>query len=462
MHYEYDVFISYNHQDKEFVDQLVAKIESEQHQGKKLRAFLDTREIKPGRSMLDAMEYGLEHSRYVCPVISPNSINAEWPKMERSIAISSDPSGSKGRVIPLWLGGCAIPPSLRIRRVLYFTDNEQTRSYQNLIAALTESTTRPDAHSLPAAQHESFPIAYEDDVDEQIVSNLFRVSQMPKIVWHGPTQYSNKEVYHQLRATVSGTLPTFTIKSNRIFCFWDLNDIKCPFRSMLSANVIERDTVENWIEDPDKNPHLMELLNKGLKHHCQTMGLRFDEMHKRYTFGPREGGDRKITWHTGNKRSTRTVVKKYTKNDVDAFWAHQALKARFTTLGKDTFLQLNPGWTFTSDGKSPLPQKQTLRLSVKWTASEYNLSMLSHIRFWSKHLSGHSEAIVLRLGGSTCRIDAVPRAGEINKGLEGDAPSTKKMSEIAGKEMEDTETLRDALIEAGAMQETACGENNDE
>lgn len=454
--YKYDVFISYSHKDKEFVERLVAKMETEQHAGEKMRIFRDTDEIKPGHDMLEAIERGLERSRYVCPIISPNSIKAEWPRMEWSIAVSSDPSGRKGKVIPLWLGGCEIPPALRIRRVLYFVSDEQwSASYQKLIAILKESPALPNADSpRPTVHPESFPITYEDDVDEQIRSNLFPVSQMPKVVWYGPTTYSNKDVYRQLETTVSGTLPTFTIKSKQIFCFWDLEDPKCPFKSMLSANVIEKDSVDDWIKDPSKNPWLMELLNKGIKHHCGGLHLWFDNAHKRYTFRPADGDDRRITWHTGNRKSRRTVVKKHTRNNGDVFWAHQSLKAKFITLGKDIFLQLNSGWTFTSDGKAPLPQEQTGPLSVKWTTNEHNASMLYHIRFWSRYLSGHAESIALRLGGSTCKINMVPRAGEMNKGLEDDALSGNKMFEVAGEEIGSAETLRSELIEADEIQET--------
>ena len=446
---EYDVFLSYNHKDKEWVENLAGRIESEQHEGRKLRVFLDTRDIRPGSNMVDAMEKGLAQSRHICPVISPNSIDAEWPRMEWTIAISSDPSGRKGRVIPLWLGGCEIPPSLKIRFAIYFdSKSNSAQSYKTLISRLTSGTTaRSTAVNFTAstAYPESFPIQYEDDVDEQLLSNLFPTSHMPEIVWHGPTKRTKTQIYRHLERACSETLPTFIIKSGQIFCFWDLRDPECPFRGVLSANVIEHDDVADWLDDAGKSRWLVELLNIGLKNHCKSLSLRFDDKHARFMFRPHYGTDRQITWNTGKRRSTRTVVKKYVKPKV--FWAHHSLRAGFMCLDRDVFLQLDPGWTFTSNGETPLPKEQTGRLSVRWTAHERNASMSYHIRFWSSYLSQSSKLLVLNLGGSACKIHTTPGIANMNKGLEDDIMPIDKVFETGHKEIADTEKIRDAIAE---------------
>ena len=116
---QYDVFLSYNNRDRTWVEQLATSIESEQYGSRSLKVFLDELDIIPGKNVIQAIENGLETARYVCPILSENSIDAEWPNMEWSIAISKDPSGSKGTIIPIWLGGCDIPPSLKIRNRPY-------------------------------------------------------------------------------------------------------------------------------------------------------------------------------------------------------------------------------------------------------------------------------------------------------------------------------------------------------
>ena len=223
---------------------------------------------------------------------------------------------------------------------------------------------------------------------------------------------------------------------------------------MLSANVIEKDSVSDWIKDVSKNRWLMELLNKGIKHHCQKLQLWFDNTHKRYLFLPVYGNDRQISWHTGKRISTRSVVKKYTRGiGKGVFWAHQALEAQFIALGEDIFLQLNPGWTFTMDGKTPLPKEQIGPLSAKWTTKEHNSSMFYHIRFWSSYLSQSSESMVLSLGGSTCRIDTTPGIGNLGKGIESDTLPIDKVFEIGDEEIMMTEELRTRIVEADEMHE---------
>lgn len=457
---EYDVFLSYSHKDKEWVENLASRIESEQHEGRKLRVFRDTRDIQPGSNMVEAMQKGLAQSRYICPVISPSSVNAEWPKMEWSIAVSSDPSGRKGRVIPLWLGECEIPPALNIRFVVFFDrDSDWSESFNKLISALKGSTRSGPAAPAPGARPEPSPIQYEDDVDEQLLSNLFPVSSMPKTVWHGPTTRSNAQVYEHLNRVFPGTLPTFIVKSGRIFCFWDLNERRCPFRTLLSADVIGRDGVDDWLDDEVKSRWLAELLNKGLKHHCRGIGLTFDAKHKRYMFLPSDGRDLQIPWNTGQRKSTRTVVRKYSNGKP--FWAHQSLGARFVVLDGDVFLLLDPGWTFTSDGRTPLPKERTGSLSSRWTARERNSSMSYHIRFWSSHLSRSSEQLVLDLGGSACKIHTTPGTADMDKGLEGDIMPISKVFEIGDREITGADELRDVIAETGDVLEAGSVEGDD-
>lgn len=448
-----DLFLSYNHGDKEWVEKFASSIESEQYDQRTLRVFLDDWDIIPGRNMIQEMERGLTMSRFVCPIISKNSINAEWPNMEWSIAISSDPSGRKGRVIPIWLGDCEIPPSLKIRDVLY-CNNEISfkKSYSKLIAVLKNerlprginynNTIQDVFHS------EQFPIQYEDEIEEQLVSNLFPVISIPKVIWYGPTNYTNEQVYNLLKTKIIGVFPTFIIKEKKIFCFWDLTDKECPFREILDADSIGSDLVIIWLKNKHKCLWILEMLNKALKHHCQKLNLRFDSGHKRFSFLPKDNQNLVIKWNTGKRKATRTVVKRHTRRNLDdVFWSHQTLKAKFTIIDNDLFLQLIPGWTFTIDGINPLPPKQIGPLSTKWTTNEHNPSVLYHIRFWSSYLSKQSKSIALSLGKDECEIDITPALIELNKGLEDDLDPIEKVFEIADYEIQSTDKIRETMVE---------------
>ena len=464
---KYDVFLSYSHLDKEQVKELASKIESEYCGDRKLKVYLDEWEMVPGRNIIKSMEEGLQQSRYVVPIISKHSIHAEWPNMEWSIAILLDPSGKKGTVIPFWLGDCEIPPSLKIRSVLYCQDEVSfKKSCSHLISILTkqtpprgsEGTTENTFHS------EQFPLDYGDNVQEQLASNLFPVIDLPKIIWSGPTKFSRNDVFESLRKQRAGVLPTFIIKNGKIFSFWNLNDEQSPFKSLLSANVTTTESIYDWKKTDEQSRWLIELLNRGLTNYCHTLRLKFDSAHRRYYFVTDNEQDRTIQWNTGKRKATRTVVKKHTRGKSEkVFWSHQSLKAKFTIIDEDIFLQLIPGWYFTHDGKESLPSEQIGPLSTKWTTKEHNASVFYHIRFWSNYLSKKSSSIKIPLGDQICEIDTTPAVTELNKGLEGDIDNIEKVFEIANEEINVAEILRDMLVEESQLDMVeVLQENTDE
>lgn len=444
-----DLFLSYNHKDEVWVKDLASKIESESFGNRKLRVFLDDWDIAPGKNMVKEMERGLETSRHIAVVLSENSIDAEWPDMERSIAISYDPSGRKGTVIPIWLGGCDIPPSLKIKNVLYCRNEaEYKASYRKLIAYLkNEALPRGKPATVPPQNtfySEQFPLSYEDEVDEQLASNIFPVD-IPEIVWSGSTHHTDDEVFDLLRKNYP-VIPTYIIKQKRVFCFWDPHEPTCPFQTILSSNVIESESTDDWLNDEDKSRWLVMLLNRSLSSYCRSMKLHRDGKHKRYYFEPDYGKNRKISWNTGKRTASRTVTTWQDKTGYH-FWSHLTLTAKFMVVGGELFLHVDPGWMFTSDGKTPLPPDKSGPLSTRWTTNERNPSAFLHVRFWMNYLSKGAESIVLPLGGGTCRIDTVPAVVELNKGLFGDWNPVDKMFEIADKEIQAADELRDILME---------------
>ena len=448
---EHDIFLSYNHKDKEWVDKLASSIESEQFDDRYLKVFRDDWDIMPGSNVIQSIEQGLKKSRYVGIIISENSIDAEWPNMEWSIAISSDPSGRKGNIIPMWLGNCEIPPSLKIRNVLYCnTDAAYNKSYSKLMSVLKnkalprESRTNAPQNTFSSEQ---FPIPYEDEQLEQLASNLFPMVHAPKVIWSGSTKCSNADVYNFLKRALVNVLPAFIVRERKIFCFWNLNDKECPFRNILSSNAIESDSIYDWVKSEKKNRWLMELLNKGLRNYCAELSLRFDNKHRRFYFPPENNTNRKIQWDTGKKNSTRTVTAKHTRGQsAEIFWAHQALVAKFITISEDIFLQLVPGWIFTANGVDPLPSNQNGPLSTKWTTNERNPSIFYHIRFWLSYLSKQTKMLQIPLGNAICEIDTVPAVIELHKGLEEDYRPIEKVFDVAVDEIKAADVMRKSIL----------------
>src|SRR5687768_1048603 len=108
-----DIFLVHNRADKEWVRKLAGRIESEVWNGRKLSAFFDEWDIQPGDNVISKIDQGLGESRFFGVVLSPEMTAASWPTMEWTAAVTSDPAGRTGRVIPILCRNCEVPWALR-------------------------------------------------------------------------------------------------------------------------------------------------------------------------------------------------------------------------------------------------------------------------------------------------------------------------------------------------------------
>lgn len=142
MNAQFDIFLSHNKADKPWAERLANAIEADRN-GPPLKVFFDKWEIPAGANIPIEMENGLQSSRYVGLVLSPESVDSRWVALERSTAIYDDPDARTRRLIPLLLRDCKIPELLRplnyvdFRREQDFGDGVST-----LVNALRGVSTR--------------------------------------------------------------------------------------------------------------------------------------------------------------------------------------------------------------------------------------------------------------------------------------------------------------------------------
>jgi hypothetical protein len=442
--------------DKDWVRDLGTRVETETFAGRTLKVFFDEWEIGPGTNVVKKMEDGVSKARFVGVVLSPEMLDAEWPTMEWTMAVYEDPSGRKGKVLPILRRNCDIPPSLRIRNLLDFRKPERyEREYSRLLAVLRNEPLprgrRSKGVTVPfvgSPEYFAKPLEFADRVPEQLASNLFPVKNYPATVWKAETDvHSIGQVYSHLgKFTTAETLPTFILKQNHLYCFWDLNDKFCPFRGLVTnaASIREEDS-KSWMVDEVKQNWLLELLNRALWNTCDNLGLYRDREHSRIYFLPENGHDRVVEWDTGRRKSRRTVVKQYPRGEQgNVFWAHLSAILRFTAIDDRLFLRIEPSWTFTEDGANPLRQERMSSISTRWMYDEYNPSIFYHLRFWTFILSEGKKKMVLDSGKSAVEVETTPATADIGYGIDGDYFSIDKMYEVA-----ETETPPvDLLIQA--------------
>lgn len=114
-----NIFISYNHQDRPFVERLANDLKVAG-----LPIWWDQWEIKFGDSIIQKVSDGIDRSAYLVAVLSPHSVQSNWVNREIGSALMQQLSVDRGIVtVPLLAADCEIPVLLReIKRVDFRED----------------------------------------------------------------------------------------------------------------------------------------------------------------------------------------------------------------------------------------------------------------------------------------------------------------------------------------------------
>ncbi len=102
------VFISYSHSDKDFVDELAARIVANRGS-----VWLDRWELKVGDSLIQKVQEAIATSSALLVVLSKASIESEWCKKELSAGLMRELEERRVVVLPVLKEDCTIPLFLR-------------------------------------------------------------------------------------------------------------------------------------------------------------------------------------------------------------------------------------------------------------------------------------------------------------------------------------------------------------
>ena len=116
--YENDIFISYSHVDKDWVQSwLLPQLEKAG-----FKVYIDFRDFKIGMPSLVNMEHAVDHSRHTLLVLTPAWVESEWTEFESLLIQTSDPAGRRQRLIPLLLKPCEPPHRIAMLTYADFCD----------------------------------------------------------------------------------------------------------------------------------------------------------------------------------------------------------------------------------------------------------------------------------------------------------------------------------------------------
>lgn len=137
---EFDVFLSHSSVDKPWVIKLKDDL---QRYG--VSVWLDKDEIRPGDLFAEALESGLDNSRSMAIIVSPESIRSGWVKEEYYRALSLEKNrGSSVQIIPVLLRDADLPGFLNSRNRVDFRDESNyAQKVLDLVWGITgEKTTQ--------------------------------------------------------------------------------------------------------------------------------------------------------------------------------------------------------------------------------------------------------------------------------------------------------------------------------
>jgi hypothetical protein len=444
-----DAFISYQSEEEVFAKKLASSIEAYSTDGRRLKTFLAPWDIKPGDNFIEKLNEGLEKARFFLIVLSPKALEAEWPTSERDAAIYSDPSGRLGRIIPIMRRPCRIPPLLKFRNYLDFrSDSKYEVELTRLLCVLTGASLPRECTPLGLykAVHQKKPGEVSpaqlcqgeswkpDPVVEDICSNLFPAKFVPPKIWSAPCfiqgglrRYFEPEVI----------IPPYFLRESRLFTFVDLSQPNNIFHGVVEDYDVKSIDTKEWLKDEVHSRWLVELLNFGINNHCAKLNFSFDDNGKKHYY-KKNAVIRKVKWMPSTKKVTKELIIEY----LDAkppFVAHRAVRSRFQVCGSLIFLQLNSGWTFTSDGFRLIEGQLLSNLSTKFMARQKNKANFNEIRFWAWWLSEDGKTIKMDFGKSSVEIDVKPLSTSVIGGVFGDYSELSKMTSGPPKIFEEEE-----------------------
>jgi hypothetical protein len=178
---KFDVFLSHNSRDKPWVIRLKSSLET-----LGIKVWLDKDEIRPGDLFAKALEKGIEESKAVALVISPESMQSGWVENEYYSALRLATRGQL-QLIPVLYRQAEIPGFLSDRHWVDFSNEiAYDEKVRELVWGITGEKTprRTENKSSPRTNHTADAIAqYVNHIRNPFVRGMERKLRMGNAHW---------------------------------------------------------------------------------------------------------------------------------------------------------------------------------------------------------------------------------------------------------------------------------------
>ncbi|MHB1516572.1 MAG: AlbA family DNA-binding domain-containing protein [Acidiferrobacteraceae bacterium] len=259
-----------------------------------------------------------------------------------------------------------------------------------------------------------------DHLKESLFTDLLPIGRLPARIYCAELRNVPSEDW-------APDLSAFVRRGKQIFSFDDPEETSLARDSRLeSVASYERD---DFRLSPDGARISAELLKWELVGHAASLGMGFDERRARL-FYPLEAGrdSRVVSWRGLSREAKRKVVsKQYSPSLHGQVYLHLAVTPTFLRIEESEYLRLQPGFLFTTDGRSPIyGRAQGLALtSIENSARGFNLGYLRGVLFWAGQLSDNSASIAIR---PDLQMSRDPIRTEVSIGLRSDVVGLPKIT----------------------------------
>lgn len=221
-----NIFVSYSHQDKAFVDRLASDLE---RSGAKI--WLDRREIKPGDSIIDLIHGQIRRSSHLLAILSPAFVASRFARQELSEARIAQLSRRRIKVIPVLIEKCSTPALLTSIQYADFTKSyafglQGVRKALGLPAQPTAMLVRNEAATLALKKRGKVACFFFDRTIECEVPGTTRfvdlniycdISPRNVRVSPGSTVVESLPGLHRLHTTLPTPVPLYKPVRRKIY-----------------------------------------------------------------------------------------------------------------------------------------------------------------------------------------------------------------------------------------------------
>jgi len=229
-----------------------------------------------------------------------------------------------------------------------------------------------------------------DEIEEEIYSNLFPVKKLPDFIYSGLDKgYDNVSIKVLLKQ--EDVFPEFFFKfkqwNKKIVTFENLYNENNPYRKLVKPETIVKEPIKHWLDEPDKNRIIVELLNKEFKHYAIGQGMFYFKQ-KDKLYYPTSLEKRREDWRSRYGKTTRTVAARmYAEQLKKYIYWHAAFFSNFIQIEKGKFyLKILPTFVITEDGKHAIKGFREGTIITRLSYNKYNNSFLNTILFWIHQL----------------------------------------------------------------------------